>query len=152
MILLLFSLAIFENQYNLEYKDSALYKISSTKVLDSRGVKCSNTIWYVISSDTLGNGSKTKVLHSRPVTEDRWIAVDKFHHFSYSLGITGLSYHIYHCQLQRDKREARILAVSLSAVAGIAKELWDEVRGEGVSYKDLCADALGIIVGTLFFI
>jgi uncharacterized protein YfiM (DUF2279 family) len=83
---------------------------------------------------------------------DRWLAEDKLHHFSYSLGITGLSYHAYHCQLHNQDPGARYFAISVASVAGIGKELYDAFLGKtGFSYRDLIADAAGIAVGVLVF-
>ena len=83
---------------------------------------------------------------------DRWLAEDKFHHFAYSLGITGLSYHAYHCQLHNQNPGARYFAVSVASVAGIGKELYDTFLGKtGFSYRDLIADAAGVAVGVLVF-
>ncbi|MCK4351873.1 hypothetical protein KAW65_00515 [candidate division WOR-3 bacterium] len=89
---------------------------------------------------------------TRVQQEDKWIAWDKFHHFSYSFGITGLSYHIYHCQLNNPESEARILSISLTAILGVSKEIYDKYHDKAfISYKDLVADALGITLATLIF-
>ncbi|MBI4721796.1 MAG: hypothetical protein HY769_02150 [Candidatus Stahlbacteria bacterium] len=68
------------------------------------------------TSDSLTPKSLDLINQIPTTPKDSWLAVDKFHHFSYSLCITGLSYHIYHCQ-----------------------------------FKDLIADATGIIVGAVLF-
>ncbi len=89
---------------------------------------------------------------SAPAT-DRWIGRDKFHHFSYSLGITGLSYHVYHCQFNNPNPEARYFSISLTAVAGISKEFYDKFyKKSSFSYKDLVWNAVGITVGSLLFL
>ncbi|MCK4306731.1 hypothetical protein KAW50_00735 [candidate division WOR-3 bacterium] len=91
--------------------------------------------------------------HRSAPTADRWISRDKFHHFSYSLGLTGLSYHIYHCQFNNPNPEARYFSISLTAVAGISKELYDKFYKKSIfSYKDLVWDAVGITVGSLLFL
>lgn len=83
---------------------------------------------------------------------DKWFAWDKFHHFSYSLGITGLSYHIYHCQFGNPNPGARYFSISITAFTGVGKEVYDKYCKKTVfSYKDLTADAVGIIIGTLLF-
>ncbi len=97
------------------------------------------------------NQPDTLRISSRDTQHDKWFAKDKFHHFSYSLGIVGLSYHIYHCQFNNDNPGARTLAISLGACAGIGKEIWDKLTGNNISYKDLTADLLGIAIGTLLF-
>ncbi|OQX56424.1 MAG: hypothetical protein B5M53_01500 [Candidatus Cloacimonas sp. 4484_209] len=37
---------------------------------------------------------------------DRWLAWDKFLHLTASAGITGLSYHFYHCQFNNPQHLA----------------------------------------------
>jgi uncharacterized protein YfiM (DUF2279 family) len=85
-------------------------------------------------------------------SRDRWFSEDKFHHFSYSLGITGLSYHTYHCEFHNENPGARYFAISVASVAGIGKELYDAFFGKrGFSYRDLIADATGITIGIFVF-
>ena len=84
--------------------------------------------------------------------EDKWFSEDKLHHFSYSFGITGLTYHIYHCQFHNPKAEARTFSISLASVTGISKEFYDRYcKKKKLSYKDLVADVLGITLATLLF-
>jgi len=101
-------------------------------------------------SDSLGTQEEYSV--PLPASPDKWISRDKFHHFSYSFGITGLSYHIYHCQLNNPNPGARYFSISLTSFVGISKELYDKFyKKSNFSYKDLVADASGIILATLLF-
>lgn len=81
-----------------------------------------------------------------------WISSDKLHHFAYSFGLTGLAYHVYHCKLNNPNPGARYFSISLASAVAIAKEVYDKLSKKGrLSYKDLCASALGIAVGTILF-
>jgi len=84
--------------------------------------------------------------------EDRWIARDKALHVGASAGIIGLVYHSYHCQLKNPEGGSRVFAVSLSAACGLGKELWDSKKvPRGLSWKDLVADGVGILLGVALF-
>lgn len=84
--------------------------------------------------------------------EDKWFTSDKYLHFYYSVAITGLSYHLYHCQFNNPNPGARYFSISLASVTGIGKELYDKYYRKGkFSYKDLTADVMGIIIGALLF-
>lgn len=87
-----------------------------------------------------------------PRAEDRWIAKDKAFHVGASAAIVGLAYHSYHCQLRNPKGDSRVLAISLSSLCGIGKELWDLKRSpRSLSWKDLAADGVGILLGVALF-
>lgn len=89
---------------------------------------------------------------TQPQWEDKWFAKDKAHHFFYSFGITGLSYHVYHCQFHNPNPGARTFAISTAAFTGISKELFDRIcLQHPISYKDIAADALGITAAVLLF-
>ncbi|MFA5032113.1 MAG: DUF2279 domain-containing protein [bacterium] len=84
--------------------------------------------------------------------EDEWLGLDKFHHFSYSLGTTALIFHVYHCQLNNPTPGAQMLSISTTALFGISKELYDKFCKKTLfSYKDLTFDVLGITTAVLFF-
>lgn len=88
----------------------------------------------------------------RPRIEDNWIARDKALHIGASAAIVGLAHHSYHCQLRNPEGDSRVLAVSLSALCGIGKELWDlKTSPRGLSWKDLVADGVGILLGVALF-
>ena len=111
-------------------------------------------IFFVLLAEPLDSLKDYKGEVTSPLqSADKWIGRDKFHHFSYSLGITGLSYHIYHCQFNNPNPEARYFSISLTAVAGISKELYDKFyKKKRLSCKDLAWDAVGITVGGLLFL
>ncbi|MDI6840148.1 MAG: hypothetical protein QMD71_04770 [bacterium] len=117
---------------------------------------------YEIASPELSSGSLemrfiepdslTHTQFKEASPQDNWIALDKLHHFSYSFGITGLSYHVYHCQLNNPNPGARVFSISIASIAGIGKELLDKYYGKStISYKDITADALGIVTATIIF-
>lgn len=96
--------------------------------------------------------NSNEISDSLSQAEEKWFTRDKFHHFSYSLGITGLSYHVYHCQFNNPNPGAKYFSISLTAIAGIGKELYDKCyKKSKFSCKDLIADAAGIIVGLFLF-
>jgi hypothetical protein len=84
--------------------------------------------------------------------QEKWFTIDKLHHFSYSLGISGLFYHIYHCQFNNPNPKARYLSISVTGIIGISKELYDKyIRKTKFSYRDLIANGMGILASTLLF-
>ncbi len=95
---------------------------------------------------------KKEVISSTQST-DNWFGRDKFHHFSYSFGLTGLSYHLYHCQLNNPNPEAKYFSISLTTLTGIGKEFYDKIHKKtDFSYKDLIWDAIGITAATFVFL
>jgi uncharacterized protein YfiM (DUF2279 family) len=94
----------------------------------------------------------TSTRHDKILKKDEWFGRDKIHHFSYSMGIVGLTYHVSHNQFDNPKCESRLFAVSLATVFGIGKELYDKYWRKGIiSYKDIVWDTLGILSGVLLF-
>ena len=84
---------------------------------------------------------------------DRWLAWDKFLHLTASAGITGLSYHFYHCQFNNPQEKSIYFSISVAGASGIGKEFIDKnFRKTGWSWKDLTADAAGIVAGYFLFI
>ncbi len=84
--------------------------------------------------------------------EDKFFAKDKALHVIHSAAIVGLSYHVYHCQLKNPDNGAKVFSISISAAAGIWKEIYDGVSKKGTpSWKDLIADGVGILLGVLLF-
>jgi hypothetical protein len=69
-----------------------------------------------------------------------------------SAGMVGVSFHLlrdrWHCQ----QGDSRNVAVSLTALAGVVKEVSDRSKNPATfSYKDLIADGLGIVAGIFLF-
>lgn len=83
---------------------------------------------------------------------DDWFGQDKFLHFSASASITGLTYHVYVCRLNGDEDRGEVYAVSLTAVLGLAKEIYDKKRKDQFSWKDLFWDGLGLAAGYFVFV
>lgn len=83
---------------------------------------------------------------------DRWFSQDKFLHFSACAAISGLTYHVSLHRFEEDIHRGRVYSVSITALIGIGKELYDKKRKNHFSWKDLFWDGLGIGVGYLVFI
>jgi uncharacterized protein YfiM (DUF2279 family) len=83
---------------------------------------------------------------------DGWFSQDKFLHFSACASITGLSYHTLVCRMHKDEDTGRIFSVSLTALVGLGKEIFDKKRGGLFSWKDLCWDGLGLAFGYFAFV
>jgi len=83
---------------------------------------------------------------------DKWIAKDKGLHIIHSACAVGLTYHIYHCELNNNHSGAVKFSVSLTSLAGITKEIFDsKKKPSSSSWRDLVADAIGIGLGVLIF-
>jgi uncharacterized protein YfiM (DUF2279 family) len=102
------------------------------------------------SSESHGLVYRTETL-SEPV-RDAWFSQDKFLHFGACAAIPGLTYHLYVCRLNRDEHRGKIYSVSLTALAGVGKEIYDKKKNGHFSWKDLVWDGMGLIVGYLLFI
>jgi uncharacterized protein YfiM (DUF2279 family) len=84
--------------------------------------------------------------------KDKWFSGDKLLHFSASAAITGLTYHFYVNRLNRPEDRGRVYSVSLTALVGIGKELYDKKKKGYFSWKDLVWDGLGLAVGYFVFV
>ncbi len=104
---------------------------------------------YISSTEAHG-------LHStrqRPETSrDKWLSQDKFLHFSACAAISGFAYHISVHRFEEDMHRGRVYSVSITALIGIGKELYDKKKKNHFSWKDLLWDGLGIGVGYLVFV
>ncbi len=76
------------------------------------------------------------------VSEDRWIARDKFYHFTASALIQSVGHSVLRAN-GREYREAAWTAGAVTLSAGVGKELWDRSRGRLFSWRDLTVDAVG---------
>jgi uncharacterized protein YfiM (DUF2279 family) len=86
------------------------------------------------------------------VSADSWWSRDKRLHLAVSAGMVGLSYHLLHDRWHCEAQESRRLSMSLTALAGLIKEVSDKRKiPPTCSYKDLVADGLGILLGILLF-
>jgi uncharacterized protein YfiM (DUF2279 family) len=82
--------------------------------------------------------------------KDKWIAIDKVQHFSYScLVALGIQYVLVN-KMEMDETYAMPVSLGLSFVAGVSKEIQDSKSKNGFfSRKDLVANGLGIIFASL---
>jgi uncharacterized protein YfiM (DUF2279 family) len=82
--------------------------------------------------------------------KDKWIAIDKVQHFSYScLVALGIQYILVN-KMEMDETYAMPVSLGLSFVAGVSKEIQDSKSKNGFfSRKDLVANGLGIIFASL---
>jgi putative lipoprotein len=86
------------------------------------------------------------------LAEDEWLSEDKLLHVLTSAYLVGFSYRAYHGEFDNPPDNSRVFAVSVTAAAGIGKELYDmRSPRQTASWKDIAADALGIAVGLLLF-
>ena len=82
--------------------------------------------------------------------KDKWIAIDKVQHFSYScLVALGIQYILVN-KMEMDETYAMPVSLGLSFVAGVSKEIQDSKSKNGFfSRKDLVANGLGILFASL---
>lgn len=81
---------------------------------------------------------------------DRWLAKDKADHLIVSAFLAGAGYYLAREEMGQSRDSAANLAVAFSLTAGLGKEIRDELRRSGgASFKDLAADAAGVILGVL---
>ena len=79
---------------------------------------------------------------------DPWFARDKVMHLSVSFALAGTSYATAAGVSKRTS--VRVLSgAGFALSAGIAKEVYDQYRGAGFSWRDLTWDAIGTASGTL---
>jgi uncharacterized protein YfiM (DUF2279 family) len=90
----------------------------------------------------IGCTTHQKTLPPSATKKDEWFAKDKVKHFSISFLIGALTYSIARGG-EANKDDASIIGFSVSSACGIAKEINDEIKHNGWSYKDLVWDILG---------
>jgi len=93
-----------------------------------------------------GCATHQKTFPPSATRKDEWFAKDKVKHFSISFLIGALTYSIARGG-EANKDDASIIGFSVSSTCGIAKEINDEIKHNGWSYKDLIWDLLGSGVG-----
>lgn len=83
---------------------------------------------------------------------DSWWTRDKRLHLVVSAGMVGVGFHLLHDRWLCEAEHSRIIAVSLTALGGVMKEVTDKRKTPPTcSYRDLAADGLGILVGLFLF-
>ncbi len=82
--------------------------------------------------------------------QDKWFAIDKVQHFSYSCLISlGIQYVLVN-KMEMDETSALPVSLGMSFTAGIAKEIQDSKSKNGFfSRKDLVANTMGIIFSVI---
>ena len=82
--------------------------------------------------------------------KDKWIAIDKVQHFSYScLVALGIQYILVN-KMEMDETYAMPVSLGLSFMAGITKEIQDRKSKNGFfSRRDLVANGLGILLSAI---
>lgn len=83
---------------------------------------------------------------------DPWFSQDKLLHFSTCAALSGLTYHIYVCRLKKDEKLGKVYSVSITALIGFGKEIYDKKKKRYFSWKDLFWDGVGLAVGYFAFI
>jgi uncharacterized protein YfiM (DUF2279 family) len=89
---------------------------------------------------------------ARAFSADPWFSADKYLHFYFSATLTGLGYHVYADRMNGDENRGKVISVSLTALLGLGKEIYDKKKKNLFSWKDLAWDGLGIAAGYLLFI
>ena len=85
--------------------------------------------------------------------QDKWFAIDKVQHFSYSCLISlGIQYVLVN-KMEMDETSALLVSLGISFTAGITKEIQDSKSKNGFfSRKDLVANGLGIILSAIIIL
>ena len=90
----------------------------------------------------INENKKNKNISSQ---NDKWIAIDKLQHFSYSCFISFGTQYILVNKLDLIEGKAVPISSLLSLSAGILKEINDKRGGSYFSYKDMVANGIGIL-------
>ena len=102
--------------------------------------------------DSLSLKSELRKGSSPGLATDSWLTRDKRLHLVVSAGMVGVGFHLLHDRWLCEAEDSRIIAISLTALVGVMKEVTDKRKTPPTcSYKDLAADGLGILVGLLLF-
>ena len=85
--------------------------------------------------------------------QDKWFAIDKVQHFSYSCLISlGIQYVLVN-KMEMEETSALPVSLGISFTAGITKEIQDSKSKNGFfSRKDLVANGLGIILSAIIIL
>jgi putative lipoprotein len=84
--------------------------------------------------------------------KDEWLSEDKLLHVLTSAYLVGFSYRAYHGEFDNPPHNSRVFAISVTAVAGLGKEVYDlRSPNQTPSWKDIVADAAGIALGVVLF-
>jgi len=104
-------------------------------------------------SAVLASAQTPVCIQSAGMTEngDRWLAQDKFYHFTVSAGITVSSYYVYRAELNNTETGTYYFSGGFTLSLGALKEFYDAKHPQKhtSSWKDFAADAAGMGVGLL---
>jgi len=99
---------------------------------------------YGVSLDRLSD------MKNKSERVDKWFAIDKLQHFSYSCLISLGCQYVLVNKNGKTEEESLPISSSLSFSAGLLKELDDNRKENGFfSWKDMVANIVGIIVATV---
>ena len=113
-------------------------------------------IFYVflmvpISANTLHHESDSTLLDSQH--HDKWFAIDKVQHFSYSCLVALGAQYILVNKIKMNESNALPLSLGFSFLAGVTKEIRDKKGINGFfSKRDLIANGLGLCMAGLIIL
>ena len=82
--------------------------------------------------------------------QDKWFAIDKVQHFSYSCLVSLGTQYILVNKMGKNETSALPISLGMSFTAGITKEIQDSKSKNGFfSRKDLVANTMGIIFSVI---
>ena len=82
--------------------------------------------------------------------QDKWFAIDKVQHFSYSCLVSLGTQYVLVNKMGRDETSALPVSLGISFTAGITKEIQDSKSKNGFfSRKDVVANSMGIIFSVI---
>ena len=85
--------------------------------------------------------------------EDKWLAIDKVQHFSYSCLVSLGTQYVLVNKMGKDETSALPVSLGISFTAGITKEIQDSKSKNGFfSRKDVDANSMGIIFSVIIIL
>ena len=89
-----------------------------------------------------GCATQQKTLPQSTTKKNEWFAKDKAKHFLLSFFIGAITYSIAR-EGEAGKDDASVISIFFTSSCGVGKEIDDEFKHNGWSYKDLIWDLLG---------
>ena len=85
--------------------------------------------------------------------EDKWLAIDKVQHFSYSCLVSLGTQYVLVNKMGKDETSALPVSLGIIFTAGITKEIQDSKSKNGFfSRKDVVANSMGIIFSVIIIL
>ena len=106
-------------------------------------------VYMFCTSNLFGKINENKKNKNIPFQNDKWIAIDKLQHFTYSCFISFGTQYILVNKLDLIEGKAVPISSLLSLSAGILKEINDKRGGSYFSYKDMVANGIGILTAVI---